>query len=151
MGLITNDANNDAYYSYHNINPNTCNINFNSQGKGSQIYTIYGPIATNISNGDPPIYCNFDLYDNNPEYYDPMFLETPNECTDKEYIETNIYTIDNLTNYIVLSNPQRNNVECSGNHDCKMYISLSLNSFDIISCKNAYFCSVIWYVLILRF
>ena len=150
MGLITNDTSNDTYYSYDNINPNTCNINYNNEGRGSQIYSIYGITAANTLNGNPAIYCNFEFNDNVWGYIAPEFYSTANECTNKEYIETNIYTIDNLTNYIVLSDPHSNITECIDEHDCIMYINLALYRKQI-SCNDAYICTVIWFVVLFTY
>ena len=150
MGLITNDTNNDTYYSYDNINPNTCNIDYNNQARGSQIYTIYGITGTNILSGNPAVYCDFDFDVNIFGYLLPQFYSTPIECTNREFIETNLYTIDNLTHYIVLSDPHSNITECIDEHDCIMYINSALYPKQI-SCNDAYICTVIWFVLFLKY
>ena len=146
FGSITKDSNDDRYYSYNNIDPNTCKINYNNQGLGSQVYSIYGPKATNISNGDPPVGCNFNLVENNPNLVNPMLLKTQPECTNMTNIQKNIDTIKNNSNYIALSNPHNNSIEC-GNYDCKIYVNLGLNPVNIKCPKGPYSCTVIWFVM----
>ena len=159
FGLITNDTNNEIYYSYDNINPNTCNLNLNFEGYSTEIYTPYGEVAVSVTgfNIDGTgsaieVYCEFDWWNQ----YDYQ-ISTTNQpegvkCFDKNIIQTQyIDVIKSNPNYIVLSTPHSNEISCN-NNDCVMYISQQLITWKspmIINCPddNIHGCSVLWYII----
>ena len=159
FGLITNDTNNDSYYSYDNINPNTCNFNLNWGAYGSEFYTPYGIVAINTDNAitadsEVKVYCEFDWFNSNEWEINATnnYQEHGTVCYDRNIIQTEyINVLKDNPNYTILTKPHSNTISCD-NSNCVMYISHQLNTWKSginINCPNdKYTCSVVWYVSI---
>ena len=143
FGLITNDSNNDLYYNYANINPNTCNINLDFGGHSTEIYTPYGTIAANVNGVQPgsqvEVYCEFDWWSEYFYLINTFSQPFGDTCNDEELIQTNY--IDFIKNYpdnFVVKYPRSNGLSCDG-IDCILYINHQLHTWIspvLINCPN---------------
>ena len=148
--MITNDTNDDNYYDYTNINPNTCNLNFNYGGYSSEIYTPYGTAVINANdielNSGVEVYCEFDGWNEYVYELNTESQEYGSLCNDTNILN-NINLIKDNPNIIVLPNPHSNTISCN-NSDCVIYASPQLNTITSpmnINC-NTGLCSIVWYV-----
>ena len=155
--IITNQSSID-YYTYDNINKDSCRINLAFRGDDADIFTIYGTQQTRIERANPDgfskVYCGFDwsinrfhLLASNPSFDD--HCDNGTYIQDK-YISKLISTDVSLNNDIglLLSDPHSYKTKCPAK-DCIVYASPKINPSTCIECPiEPFTCTVYWYVYI---
>ena len=126
--------NNDSYFTYENVDRNSCVFNTNGRASAAHLYAILGDNSVIISGNGPWVHCGFEPHNDN------FWFETCNqESTMRYYIDA----FKNNSHNIIQSNPHTKSAKCD-NNDCIIYIDIGMIEMDI-KCPDGYGCRIHWY------